>query len=259
MFNQLVPVNRDRHAQKRVKQIDNYKFAQPFHIVSIMAHEFVRAAAIYPIVFIENRAEDTFRPVTLLGLEPGENVFVDAAGNWQASYIPAIVRRYPFALSKAGEEGVFTVCVDEGSPLVGDDEGMPLFDADGEPAEALENVKRYLGELQRMDAQTNAFCEFLVTHNMLTPLNVQLRQSDQVKNISGCFVINEERLNNLSDELFLEMRQRGYLPSTFAHLGSLVQMECLLKLREDKDSAAKGNAATALPEKDELPQQRTLN
>lgn len=238
MFQQLVPVNKERHASKKVKPVDGFGFASNFHIASVMVHEFVRAAAIYPVVFLEDKEQDEFRPVVLLGLDAGENLFVDGEGKWQASYIPAIIRRYPFALASTGQENQFTVCIDEGSALVNDDEGVPLFTPDGEPAEALENVKRYLGELQQMDAFTKAFCKYLAEHNMFTPLNMRVRQADQVKNIAGCYVINEERLNNLSNERFLEMREKRYLPATYAHLGSLAQIERLLKLKEERGAKA---------------------
>ncbi len=238
MFQQLVPVNKERHAVKKVKPVEGFGFASSFHIASVMVHEFVRAAAIYPVVFLEDKEQDEFRPVVLMGLDAGENLFVDADGKWQASYIPAIIRRYPFALASTGQENQFTVCIDEGSELVNEEEGVPLFDANGEPAEALENVKRYLGELQQMDAFTKSFCKYLAEHNMFTPLNMRVRQADQVKNIAGCYVINEERLNNLSNERFLEMREKRYLPATFAHLGSLAQIERLLKLKEERSSKA---------------------
>lgn len=234
MFEKLVPVNKDRHATKKVKQISGFKFAAQFHIASVMTHEFVRASAIYPVVFLEDKEKDEFRPVALMGLDGGENLFVDGAGKWQASYIPAIIRRYPFALASTDQEGQFTVCIDEASALVNEEEGAPLFNEQGEPAEALENVKRYLGELQQMDAFTKAFCKYLAEHNMFTPLNMRVRQADQVKNITGCYVVNEERLNNISDERFLELRKTRYLPALYAHLGSLAQIERLIMLKDGR-------------------------
>jgi hypothetical protein len=204
-----------------------------------MVHEFVRAAGIYPVVFLEDKENDRFRPVALLGLEAGENLFIGDDSKWQGSYVPAIIRRYPFALASAGEEGQFTVCIDEDAEVVNDDDGVPLFGEDGEPAEALENVKRYLGELQQMDALTNACCEFLAEHNMFTPLNMRVRQAENIRNIAGCYVVNEERLNNLSDELFIEMRTRRYLAPIYAHLCSLAQIERLMKLKADAEEAAK--------------------
>lgn len=246
MFKQLVPVNKARHAGKKIKQVDGFGFASQFHIASVMAHEFVRAAAIYPVVFLEDKEKDEFRPVVLMGLDAGENLFVDSNGKWQASYIPAIIRRYPFALAGTGQEGQFTVCIDEGSTLVSDDEGVPLFREDGEPAESLENVKRYLGELQQMDAYTKAFCKYLAENNMFTPLNMRVRQESQVKNITGCYVVNEERLNNLSGERFLEMRERRYLPAVYAHLNSLAQIERLITLKSGRTESAANEPAAAL-------------
>ena len=79
-------------------------------------------------------------------------------------------------------------------------QGAPLFDDKGEPTQVIENVKRYLSELQQMDVITRDFCKYMAEHNMFTPLNMRVRDTDRVKNITGCYVINEERLNNLSDE-----------------------------------------------------------
>ena len=237
MFEQIVPVALERHRNKKVRNTTQFDYAAGFHIAYVTVHEFARAAATYPIVFLEDKPNDGFRPVVLMGLQPGENLFVGADGKWQASYVPAIIRRYPFALASAGEEGKYTVCIDEGSDLISDTEGLPLFNEQGEPAEALENVKRYLGELQQMDAFTNEFCKYMVAHNMLTPLNMRVQQADQVKNINGCYVINEERLNGLSVEGFTELRDKRYLPAVYAHLLSLAQIERLMTLKEERLAA----------------------
>lgn len=234
MFKFLVPVNKARHEGKKIKQVEGFGFAADFHIASIMVHEFARAASLYPVVFLEDKEQDSFRPVVLMGMDAGENLFVGADGKWQASYVPAIIRRYPFALASAGEEGKFTVCIDEGSDLISDTDGLPLFNEQGEPAEALENVKRFLGELQQMDALTNEFCKYMVAHNMLTPLNMRVQQADQVKNINGCYVINEERLNGLSVDGFMELRDKRYLPAVYAHLLSLAQIERLMTLKDER-------------------------
>jgi hypothetical protein len=233
MFRKVVPVNQERHAGKKIKQVESFEFASKFHIAYLTMHEFVRAAAIYPLVFIEDKGKDEFRPVALLGLDAGENLFIDVKGKWQASYIPAIIRRYPFALSQVGEDGRYLVCIDEESDLVSDTEGSPMFSENGEPTQVIENVKKYLSELQQMDALTHEFCKFLAANNLFVPLNMRVRQSDKVKNISGCYVINEERLNNLSDELFLEVRNKRYLPAIYAQLTSLSQIERLVMLKDE--------------------------
>jgi hypothetical protein len=238
MFQKLIPVNAERHAKLKVKQVEGFAFANGFHIASVMLHEFVKAAAIYPIVFLEDKQKDEFKPVALLGLDTNENLFVGADGKWQASYVPAIIRRYPFALAGSGQDGRYTVCIDEGSDMVSENEGSALFDEKGEATQVIENVKRYLGELQQMDVITQGFCKFLAENNMLTPLNMRVRDHDRIRNITGCYVINEERLNNLSDERFLEIRGKHYLPGIYAQLVSLAQIDRLVLLKDARTEVA---------------------
>jgi hypothetical protein len=238
VFEKIVPVNKDVHAHTKVGEISSFAFASKLHVAYVTMQEFTRAAATFPIVFIEDKDKDEFRPVVLLGLNVGQNLFVDAAGKWRASYVPAVIRRYPFALTQAGADGQYLVCIDEGSSLVSTTQGAALFDDRGEPTQVIENVKRYLSELQQMEVATNGFTRFLADHNMLTPLNLSVRENSQVKNITGCYVINEERLNNLSDELFLEIRTKRYLPAVYAHLISLAQTERLVKLQDEAAAKA---------------------
>jgi len=252
MFEKVTPLNKERHAKTKVKQITDFRFASKFHIAYLTMHEFSRAAALYPIVFLEDKGKDEFRPVALLGLDAGVNLFINNDGKWQGSYVPAIIRRYPFALASTDKEGQFTICLDEGSELVSTTDGSPLFGDDGEPTEIVNNVKRYLSELQQMDALTREFVKFAAAHNLLTPLNMRVRENDRVKNIAGCYVINEERLNNLSNELFLEIRTKRYLPAIYAQLVSLAQIERLLNLKEERTTqitVADATSADATPAK----------
>lgn len=245
MFEQVVPVNKDRHAGKKVRTSNDFRFASKFHVAYVTVHEFARAAAIYPLVFLEDKAHDDFRPVALMGLDAGENLFVDSEGQWAGSYIPAIIRRYPFALTKAPEADRYVVCVDEASELLSDTEGAAMFDEQGQPTQVIENVKRYLGELQQMDAMTHEFSKFLVQNNLLTPLNMRVNAANQVRNITGCYVLNEERLNNFTDAKFVEIRHKGYLPAIYAHLISLSQIERLASMKKPAaDTQQASKAAT---------------
>jgi hypothetical protein len=233
MFQNIVPITLDAHRNKKIKSITSFNFAQNFNLASIMVHEFSRASSTYPIVFLEDKERDEFRPVVLLGLETGTNLFVKE-GKWDASYIPAIIRRYPFALARTDEKGErYTVCLDNDSDLISDDEGLALFNDKGEPEEMMERVKQYLSELQQMERFTQEFCHFLSEQNLFTPLNMKVRQGNEIKDITGCYVINEERLNGFSNDKFLTIREKNFLPPIYAHLVSLAQIERLLKLDEE--------------------------
>jgi len=231
MFKSIVPITIKEHKNKKVKPINGFKFAKDIHIASVMVHEFSRAASIYPIVFLEDKNKDEFKPVAMLGLEPGENLFIKD-DKWNASYIPAIIRRYPFALANTGEENKYTICVDNDSEFLNDDEGELLFNEDGTASESMERVKKYLTELQQMESFTSEFCKYFKENNMFTPLNMKVRVENEIKNVSGAYVINEERLNSLSDEAFIDMRSKNYLSVVYSHLSSLSQIERLLGFKD---------------------------
>jgi len=235
MFQKIVPVTRDAHQTKRIKSIDSFSFAKNIHMVSVMVHEFPRSSSIYPIVFLEDPEIKEFRPMALLGLEVQENVFVKPDGSWNASYIPAIIRRYPFALARTDKEDQFTICIDEGSELVNENEGQPLFLEDGSIGRVLEQVKEYLRSLQQMEQVTKQFCQFLKDKYMFTPLNMQVREANTVKNVTGAYAIHEEKLNNLSDDEFIEFRHKNYLPAIYNHLSSLAQIDRLVQYRAKKN------------------------
>lgn len=233
MFKSIVPITKEKHINTKVKPVDNFDFIKNVHMTSIMVHEFSRAASVYPIVFLEDQSKDEFKPVVLTGLEEGENLFIKN-NKWEGTYIPAIVRRYPFALAQTDEEGRFTICIDEESEFVNEDEGESLFTEEGEAGEVIDKVKQYLTELQQMEQFTIEFCKYMSENNMFTPLNMKVRVGSEIKNISGAYVINEERLNALSDEKFLALRTKKYIPVLYSHLSSLAQIERLVAFKDNR-------------------------
>ncbi|MBF0183452.1 MAG: SapC family protein [Magnetococcales bacterium] len=235
MYQNVVPVQVQRHGALRVKEMNRYTFAERFHIAYVTQQEFMRASGYYPIVFIEDKPGNAYRPVVLMGLQEGENLFVDQEGKWQAGYIPAIIRRYPFVLTAAGNDQ-FVICVDESSALLSQSEGVALFDAQGQPAPAMENVKRYLAELFQLEQLTILFSRLLAEMNLLVPLQLRLSDSDRQHTIAGCFVIGEARLQALAAEQFLLLREKNYLTAIYAHLCSLQQVERLTLLRQERQA-----------------------
>lgn len=242
MYKKIVPLQTEIHGQLKLKSGNNFAFASDVHVASIMANEFFRAASTYPIVFIEDPGKDGFMPVVLLGLEPKENLFVDADGKWDAAYVPAVVRRYPFALARTVEEGMFSVCIDEESGFFSEEDGQPLFDEEGKPLDVLEKVKSYLSELQQMEQITRQFCTMLKEQNLLAPLNMRVRREGAVQNITGAYAVNDERLTHVSDDTFLDLRKKNFLPLIYSHLVSISQVERLVQLRGKRQEASESEA-----------------
>jgi hypothetical protein len=227
MFQQLFALHSKRHAALKVRPQTDFSFARGAHLCTIMQAEIVRAAGTYPVVFVEDPQIDNFRPMALLGLREGENVYVDVDGAWLASYIPAVIRAYPFALSRTAQTDEFAVCIDAKSELLSITEGAALFDAAGAPTPALEQAKAWLQQIREMQLQTDAFCRALAARNLFTPLSVRILRDDEALEVNGCYVINEERLDGLPDARLFELRREGWLSSIYGHLVSLQQLERL--------------------------------
>ncbi len=235
MFKKIVPFNTQNHSNLKVKPVDSFNFAKTSHIVSIIVNEFNRVALTYPIVFLKDN-EEKYNAYALLGLKQGENLFVDEEGKWQSGYVPAIIRRYPFALGKGQAQDQFIVCIDEESPFINEEEGQPLVKEDGNPGEVVEKAKDFLTEIYRFNELTSRFCRELEDRNLLTQLNMQIKGGEAPVNIAGCFGVDEKKLNALTDDEFLALRKNGSLPLIYAHLLSLAQIERLARLHSQKQA-----------------------
>src|SRR5689334_16161317 len=76
------------------------------HALPITFAEMPQVARDYPIVFIKPADGAALRAIALLGLKPGENLFVDARGRWRDDvYRPAYLRRYPFCMASVRRDG----------------------------------------------------------------------------------------------------------------------------------------------------------
>lgn len=218
------PLDPRRHGDLCVLEGKSYDFAFNSHTVPLSAVEFMAAARHYPIIFA---GEEEIQPVAVLGLRPGENLFVNARGKWkEGCYVPAILRRAPFVLmqeSKEGRSGV-SLCLDVASPLVSKGEGTPLFQ-DGKPTSLIAKMANFAASFSREQTRTRAFVNGCVEHDLLVErrMEITLKNNQQVL-FDGFRVIDEERLRRLDDAVALAWFRRGWNALAVAHFLSLGNM-----------------------------------
>lgn len=240
-YEKPVALNKVEHKNIKIKPLGNdFTFAKNTNSVILAGVEFTEAAKEYPIVFA--RAGEHIVPVALLGLQNEQNLFVDDAGAWDARYIPAFVRRYPFVLAETGEQGQRVVCIDEAFSGFNNEDGDPLFDND-EPTPFLKQALEFLEEYQRQYIRTERFVQRLQENELLMSLNARVDMTDgQQFQLSGLLAVDEKKLLQLPDDKALEFFRSGELAWLYCHLMSLGNMGRMV------DYLAKGAAAAGAVE-----------
>ena len=221
IYETAVPVSHARHGTWSLEVGTDYAFCRNINSVPLMAAEFASAALEYAVVF--GGTGDAVMPVTVLGVRADENLYVTKEGGWQAKYIPAFVRRYPFVFFSRDDSKTFTLCIDEAFPGFNQNgRGERLFGDDGKPTPYVENVLKFLGQYQREFQRTQAFCKKLKDLNLLEPMQAQIKLgSGERMALGGFSVVDRARLNTLSGNVLAQLVQSDELELIYAHLVSM--------------------------------------
>ena len=229
-------ISSEHHASKRWKRYTNYRFAAADSVVPLVAAELPKAVMSLPIAFIEQG--DVYVPAAVLGLQPGNNVFVAPDWRWVGNYIPAAFRSYPFRLAKT-EDGQQVLCIDEDCDLLSDGPtGEAFFNDDGQPAQTTLDILGFLTQIEQNRVATAAACAVLQKHTLIRPWPITLKTETGEKKIAGLFQIDEAALNQLSGEALLEVLQAGGLPLAYCQLLSMQHLPLLGQLTEAQAKAS---------------------
>ena len=228
-YKKVVPLTRERHGEWFIQPEDGFYFTRETNCVYVAGVEFPLIAKEYPIVFAAGE-DDSIVPVALLGLQDGNNLFLDDKGQWQAPYVPAYVRRYPFILA-ADPQGVnFTVCIDESyTGFNTAREGERLLDAEGKHGPLLERSVEFLKEYQGHVQITVAFCKRLSELQILEGAQANVRtDSGESFSLSGFKCVNREKFKALDGDDFSELVKSDYMDLIYAHLHSMANLQLLV-------------------------------
>ena len=235
MASPVKALNSKEHGKVKIKNELNLVSTEKQQVLPLLVHEFAKAGAAMPVIFIRPNKDDTkiVQPAALLGLKPDENLFYED-GKWVAEYLPAVVTHHPFAMVPTqGEENRLQMLINEDSPLVNEKEGEALFDGEEQTdylKKRMESLSNYFGSMQ----VTREFCNFLVEKELLVEQTLTVDINGEKVQLNGLLLVDEKKLAELSDTDFLDLRKRGYLAPIYSHLGSLHNANKLAKLRAGK-------------------------
>ncbi len=220
-----VALNRDQHKSFKYQPVSSYEFTRHVNSVPATAIEFFEASRDLPILFSKD-AEGNYFPLLLLSLTNDGHKQMDEDGKWTSNYIPAFIRRYPFALNGDG-----TVCFDESSECLSEEGEKALFDDEGENTETLKNIVTFLNQFDGEHKRTVEFCEALKEQDLFKSFNLQVmnKEGEAPLRLEGLFAIDDKKFDALEDSVVTEWFHKAYIAWVYAHLHSLSAIQKLAK------------------------------
>lgn len=230
------PLAPELHSGLGVKTIDGpFRFAKSGHAVPLTVGEFPLAALTGPIIFVG----DDRMPVAVMGLNPGDNMFVNERGMFDPGvYIPAYIRRYPFVFATDDVNERMVLCIDRTADFIVDaaQADTPFFEQDGQPSDYTKRCMEFCNNFEVERRRTVSFVDILKSLDLFetktatfTPMNPDGTPGEAQK-VAEYFGVSEEKLLKLPPEKFIELRDNGALSQIYAHLISLAGWDRLMAI-----------------------------
>lgn len=226
----LIPITPEAQFNKYWQRFTSYSFARSSQLATLVAAELRPALQSLPLAFVQQ--QERLYIVAVLGVDPGENLYVNELGQWEGGYIPSTFRGYPFKLARKEEQLI--LCVDEESGLISEQGGEPFFDENGALAQPTRKVMDFLTKVEQNRYVTQQAVDALSEAGVLVQWDPVVRTENEERTIPGLFRVDEKAMNQLDDQAFLALRSAHALSLAYAQLYSMINIQILAKLYESK-------------------------
>lgn len=216
LYMQPTTFDRQAHRRLRLKPQAGWAVASKMTAVPVVVAEFYELCKDCMVGFVRRGSQPDgspagLTPLALLGLRPGENLYVRPDGAWDAPYVPAYLRHYPFALAPQAD-GQRGLIFDAAWPGFNEAEGEALLDEAGAPTPWLEEQLKRLDQFDRELGRTEAFCSLLLQHGLLKEMALTRDEGQpQPSALASILTVDEAKLRALPDATLLELSRRGAL------------------------------------------------
>ena len=232
MFSKLVVLDKEQHKELKVSPLQNLEFAKDLSFVPILINEVPFVTEIFPVIFTKDEIPELVC-LTSLG---GKNLAINEEGKYIARYVPAFLRKYPFALTSSKENPEQkVVLIDEGAKNVSKTKGKQLFTKDGEQSELLKNAIKFLTDYEQQHQQTIAVVKAIKESGILVDKEISIEDGEEKKVlVKGFQVVDRTKLNKLEDKILAEWVRKGIINFIDLHIKSLEKIETLFKIASQK-------------------------
>ncbi len=227
------PLLADKHADSGLDTKTDFSYARESNCVLIALPEFSEVSKNYPIVFTSGNVVE---PVAVLGVENNKNLFINSDGLWaKDKYIPAYVRRYPFAFMQ-GQDEKLILCVDDQAACFHEKARKTdqRFFENGQQSALTNKMLKFCASFQNDINITYKFTETIKKEGLLVEKKLsgttKIKGVDKQVNISGFMVIDEQKFMALSGDKLVEWNKNGYLGLIYLHFLSLSNFSRVLRM-----------------------------
>jgi hypothetical protein len=218
-----------------------YEFANKISTVPLLASEISSAQKHYPVIF---SAPANAIPYAVVSILKDENMFVNSKGQWEElHYVPSYLRRHPFALA-SGSEDQLAMVIDRSSNTITENSEHPFFE-NGVLSERAQQMVDYCGYYEAERRRTMEFTSKLRDLGLLVLQEVKSDDKAEGKtenSLASYFVVDVNKLNELTPDELQDLHKQGYISFIFAHLFSLENWQRLIDRRQLMVSAAEAAA-----------------
>jgi len=219
----IVILNSQAHRHLRVKAKPSARLGDNERFVAVIVGEFPVLATQYPIFLSKDAETGAFYAGAMLGIDAGENLFLDEDNGFDG-YRPLNLQRAPFFA--AGEN----IAIDLDSPRITETEGEALFDDDGDLSPYLQGILSAFQQLKPGTEKTRAFIDKLLALKLVEPVSVDLAFDDGTRRVvEDLYTIDQEALRALPDDRVLDLFRSGYLHLISLMIASLKQIPVLAR------------------------------
>ncbi|NWG72052.1 MAG: SapC family protein [Parvularculaceae bacterium] len=239
-------LNRETHGSLGMVMTEKpFAFCAKARAVPINITEVALAQKSYPIVFT-NRDNPVM--IAVLGVIDDVNLFVDDKGVWEPNvYVPAYIRRYPFAVANENGGDRFAVVIDAAHEGFVRDGGQALF-ANNQPADGTMKAIDFCKMFENERVMTQKAMELLQKSDLLTPQQANFTPDGTTEQqpFADYWGVDADRLGKLPDDRILELWKNGLMPIIFAHLMSFSNWQGLMNRRALRFGLTQANLAKPL-------------
>lgn len=239
MTNNYVILNNVEHRNVRIITKRSAHYGDDVSLAMTFPLEFRNIQANYPILFRKDPDTGKFNPIALFGFEQRENLFLNE-DNWDAPYVPLMIRRHPFLIGLQlipgeGDTKRPVVSIDMNSPRISETEGEPLFLEHGGFSDYLTSMTEILETIQHGSAMTQAFVDALLELDLIESVAMEIELNDGSKHqLLGFYTINEDRLRQLDADALARLHGDNFLESIYMMLASLSRFRTLIDKKNDR-------------------------